>query len=128
MKKVILIITVLFIGFSTQAQKKRKNAKHVIEVDGICGMCKKRIEKACLSVKGVKFAKWDIPSKQLTVIINERKTSASAVAEKMASIGHDTKEFKAPQEAYDNLHGCCKYRDEEIIKDHNGNLKKQKKQ
>lgn len=126
MKRAILIITLLFVGFTTQAQKK--NAKHIIEVDGICMMCKKRIEKACLNTKGVKFAKWDIPSKQLTVIIDERRTSSSKVAEKVASIGHDTKEFKAPQEAYDNLHGCCKYRDDEIVKDHNGGLKKQKKQ
>lgn len=128
MKKTIVIIVMLFVGIAIQAQKKNKNAKHTIEVDGICKMCKNRIEKACLKTKGVKFANWDVASKQLTVIIDERKTDTKKVAQKMASIGHDTKEFKAPQEVYDNLHACCKYRDEEIVKDHNGKLKKQKKQ
>lgn len=116
----------IFFGISANAQKK--NAKHTIEVDGICGMCKKRIEKAALNSKGVKFAKWDIPSKQLTVIIDERKTNMKTVAQNLADAGHDSKEIKASLEAYDNLHPCCKYRDDEIIKDHQGNLKKQKKQ
>lgn len=125
MKKTIIILMMLFVGISTQAQKKKKNAKHTMEVDGVCMMCKKRIEKACLNTKGVKFAQWDIPSKQLTVIIDERKTDMNKVAQSVANVGHDSKEVKAPQEVYDKLHGCCKYRDEEIINSHK---KKQKKQ
>ena len=37
------------IGFA-----QNKNAKAAIEVDGVCMMCKNRIEKACLKIKGVK--------------------------------------------------------------------------
>ena len=43
MKKVILIVCLLMIGLSSEAQKKNKNAKLSIEVDGVCMMCKKRI-------------------------------------------------------------------------------------
>lgn len=38
-------------------------------------MCKARIEKASLKVKGVKYVNWDIPSKQLTLILDENKCS-----------------------------------------------------
>ena len=31
-----------------------------MEVDGKCDMCKVRIEKAALGVKGVKYALWDM--------------------------------------------------------------------
>ena len=60
MKKIIFLLSALLIGFSAQAQdikeeKKNKNARVAFEVDGICGMCKKRIETAALKTKGVKF-------------------------------------------------------------------------
>ena len=37
---------------------------------------------------------------------------------KIAEAGHDTKIIKATDEAYEGLHPCCKYRDEEIREDH----------
>ena len=67
-------MSLLLIGFSAQAQKKKKNAKITLEVDGICGMCKKRIETAALKTKGVKFALWNVKSHELKMIIDERKT------------------------------------------------------
>ncbi|MFY7672694.1 heavy-metal-associated domain-containing protein [Tenacibaculum sp. MEBiC06402] len=118
MKKIITIICLVLIGFTGQAQKKRKNAKLTFEVDGVCMMCKKRIEKAALNTKGVKFANWDVNNHQLMVIIDERKTDKKKVCESMAKAGHDTKEIKATDEAYDKLHACCKYRDEEIKEQH----------
>lgn len=116
MKKIIAIICLVGFAFTSQAQKK--NAKLVIEVDGVCKMCKKRIEKAALNTKGVKFANWNVEDHQLTVIIDERKTSKKVVSESVAKVGHDTKEIKATDEAYSNLHACCKYRDIEIKKQH----------
>lgn len=116
MKKIITFIIVLIATFTLQAQKK--NAKLSFEVDGVCMMCKKRIEKAALNTKGVKFANWNVKTHELVVIIDERKTNKKTVCESMAKAGHDTKEIIATQEAYDNLHPCCKYRDEEIIEEH----------
>ncbi|TYP97849.1 copper chaperone CopZ [Tenacibaculum adriaticum] len=117
MKKIFTIVAVFLMVFSIKAQKK--NAKVTLEVDGVCMMCKKRIEKAALNTKGVKFANWDVESHWLTVIMDERKTSKTMVCENLAKAGHDTKEIKATKEDYDNLHPCCRYRDEEIIEDHN---------
>ncbi len=116
MKNSISLIAFLLLSITGFAQNK--NAKVSFEVDGVCMMCKKRIEKAALNTKGVKFAKWDVKTHQLSLIIDERKTSASTVKQNIANVGHDTKKIKATQEAYDNLHECCKYRDEEVIEDH----------
>ena len=64
----------LLVGLSAEAQKKKKNFKVAIEVDGVCMMCKKRIEKAALNSKGVKFATWDVKTHLLSLIIDENKT------------------------------------------------------
>lgn len=118
MKKVILFIGAILMTASINAQKPKKNAKVSFEVDGICGMCKKRIEKAALNTKGVKFASWDVKTHELSLIIDERKTSVLKVHESVAAVGHSTKKVDTTKEAYDNLDPCCKYNDEEVVKDH----------
>ncbi|WP_442265358.1 heavy-metal-associated domain-containing protein [Tenacibaculum sp. ZS6-P6] len=123
MKKIISLLCLLVVVTTYSQQKKKKNAKLSFEVDGVCVMCKKRIEKAALNTKGVKFANWNVDTHQLMVIIDERKTDKKKVCQSVANVGHDSKEIKATQEVYDNLHGCCKYRDEEVKEDHK---KKQK--
>lgn len=113
MKKVFLIITIIFFGLSLQAQKR--NAKESLKVNGVCLMCKKRIEKAALGIKGVKFANWSLQTKQLSLIIDKRKTNTDEISKVIANVGHDTKLMTAPKEIYDNLHECCKYRKERTI-------------
>jgi len=97
---------------------QNKNAKATIEVDGVCMMCKTRIEKACLKTKGVKSAVWNVETHNLSLIYDERKVNLETINSKIASVGHDTKTLKATDKAYDALHPCCKYRDEEIREDH----------
>ncbi|CAM3555005.1 heavy-metal-associated domain-containing protein [Flavobacterium chungbukense] len=110
MKKLVLIVIIALFGFSAQAQtKKNKNLKYTTEVNGNCEQCKKRIEKAAYGVPGVKTASWDISSHQLSVILNEEKTTPSDLNKAIAKVGHDTKEVKATDADYDNLHSCCKY-------------------
>ena len=105
-----MICLLVLTGFASQAQeKKNKNAKYAIEVNGNCEQCKKRIEKAAYAVPGVKSAVWGIDDHQLRLILNEEKTSAAAVEKAVAKAGHDTETEKASQQAYDNLHSCCKY-------------------
>jgi mercuric ion binding protein len=116
MKKVIMIAVFMLITAVTFAQEK--NRKMIMEVDGVCEMCKLRIEKAALGVKGVKYAFWDIPSHQLSLIMDERKTNAMEVKTALVAVGHDTKELKATEEAYTKVMPCCKYRDEKVVNDH----------
>lgn len=115
MKK-LLMLAILLTGTLTFAQNK--SARATIEVDGVCGMCKNRIEKACVKTKGIKSAVWNVDTHELKLIFDERKTNLATIHKSIAAIGHDTKLEKAPQEAYDALHGCCKYRNEEIREDH----------
>lgn len=115
MKKVLIIALLLTVSI-TFAQNK--NAKATTEVDGVCMMCKARIEKACLNTKGVKFAKWDVKTHQLSLIFDERKTDLKTIEASILSVGHDVKEVKATDEAYAKVHPCCKYRDEDVKEAH----------
>jgi len=110
MKNILFVMMLLLVTFSLQAQaKKNKNAKYTIEVNGHCDLCKKRIENASLSVKGVKWAIWNIETHQLSLILNEEKCSILDVKKAIASVGHDSDEVKSPDETYEKLHACCKY-------------------
>ncbi|WP_298791895.1 heavy-metal-associated domain-containing protein [uncultured Allomuricauda sp.] len=111
MKNSVLIAICLLV--STIGFAQEKNKKMAFEVDGKCEMCKMRIEKAALGVPGVKYALWDIPSHQLSLVVDERKTDPMKIKTALVAAGHDTKELKATQEAYDNIHPCCKYREDD---------------
>jgi mercuric ion binding protein len=105
-------LTFCFLAFSlfTFAQDKpSKNEKANLEVLGNCGMCKDRIEKAAISVKGVKYASWDIPSGQLRLVYNGLKTNLDSIEKQIAASGHDSEQHKATVEIYDQLPACCQY-------------------
>ncbi len=106
------IMTIIAVVMFTGLQAQDKNKKQTFEVDGKCEMCKKRIEKAALGVKGVKYAQWDIPSHQLSLIYDENKTNSMQIKTSLVNAGHDTKELKATEEAYNSVHPCCKYRED----------------
>ena len=110
MKKSILTFALVLLSAISFAQDKNK--KMTFDVNGKCEMCKIRIEKAALGVSGVKYALWDIPSHQLSVIIDERKTDAMKIKTAIVAVGHDTKELKATEEAYASVNPCCKYRED----------------
>mgnify|MGYP003884365029 CR=1 FL=1 len=100
------------------AFSQNKNAKQSIEVDGVCGMCKARIEKAAIRTKGVKSAVWNVETHELRLIFDERKTNLDVIQQNIAAVGHDNKAIKATEEAYNSVHACCKYRDDEVQEDH----------
>ena len=106
----------MLLGVASFAQNK--NAKASLEVDGVCMMCKERIEKASIKTKGVKSAVWNVKTHELKLIYDERKTNLDAIRNNIVAVGHDTKELKATDEAYNSVHPCCKYRDEDVKKDH----------
>ena len=111
-----MIIALLLTGTTLFAQNK--NAKGVMEVDGVCMMCKARIEKACLNTKGVKHAEWNVDTHELKLIYDERKTDIKAIEKQILAVGHDTKNAKASDEAYAKVHACCKYRDDDVQEEH----------
>ena len=96
-------------GHNMQAAAGGEHA--MLAVQGLCEMCKDRIEKATKSVNGVTSASWDIKTKQLHLDFDPAKTSVDAVAKAIAKAGHDTDRYKADKATYDALPACCKYRD-----------------
>jgi copper chaperone CopZ len=114
MKKIVLVVVFALLGMNANAQEQlNKNKKVEIEVNGNCDMCKKRIEKAAYSVKGVKSASWHVDHQDLHLIIDETKCTVLDVEKAIAKAGHDTKDIKATDEQYAKIHGCCLYRTEE---------------
>ncbi|MDO1501385.1 cation transporter [Winogradskyella maritima] len=118
MKKLAIIAVMLIttVGFA-----QTKNDRAIMEVDGVCMMCKARIEKAAIKTKGVKSAIWNVETHELKLIYDGNKTNVDTISKNIAAVGHDTKTIKATDEAYNSVHPCCKYRDEEVKKDHDGN-------
>jgi membrane fusion protein, copper/silver efflux system len=87
-------------------------AKNLIKfhVSGLCEMCKDRIQKAALSVSGVKNADWDIKTKMISFNLENNISSTSDVQEAIAKAGHDTDKYKAEDKIYNALPECCLYR------------------
>ncbi|MBN97376.1 MAG: ATPase [Flavobacteriaceae bacterium] len=111
-------LTAVFLLLTSIAYTQNNNSKTILEVDGVCGMCKKRIEKASLKTKGVKSAVWNLETHQLQLIYNARKVDIETIKSNITAVGHDTKTLKASVEAYEKLDNCCRYRDLKVVKDH----------
>ena len=71
-------------------------------------MCKDRIEKG-LKMDGITKATWDDKTKMATVTYDPSKITIDAMQKKVASLGHDTEKYKAPDDVYAKLPGCCHY-------------------
>mgnify|MGYP001173435801 FL=1 len=112
MKKIIFLI---FIS-STVFSQKKDIVEESFEVNGVCKMCKSRIEKTAFKQKGVKNAEWDINNHLLTVLYDKSKIDINKIHKSIAEIGHDTSKEEAPDEVYDNLPMCCLYNRNEIKK------------
>jgi Cu(I)/Ag(I) efflux system membrane fusion protein len=111
--KRILFLTAIIAGLSigsVPAQDNTKDVKTTLTVQGKCGMCKSRIEKAAKAVKGVSTADWNQENKELQLNFDSAQTNLDAISKAVAKVGHDTNKDKANQVVYDALPGCCKYR------------------
>ena len=112
MKKIIFLILIS----STVFSQKKNIVEESFEVNGVCKMCKARIEKTAFKQKGVKNAEWDINNHLLTVLYDKGKLDINQIHKSIAKVGHDTSKEEAPDEVYDNLPMCCLYNRDEIKK------------
>ena len=128
MKKLILIPFLIFSFISITPQQVRvlsvadlsypvigpdisqsnKIKKIKFQVNGVCGMCKNRIETA-LDVKGIRLADWNIKTKFCRVKFNSEVISENDIHRLISEVGHDTPIYKASDEDYNNLYHCCHY-------------------
>lgn len=103
----IFICSFLFLGsFTVSAQ--RDVVEDTIIVEGVCGMCKERIEEAAYG-QGVKFVQWDKATSNLAVAYRSDKTSLEEIEQRVANAGHTTEHIKAERSDYEALPECCRY-------------------
>ena len=117
--KNFLASLILLLSFnSLKAQSEPINlSDSVLVVNGVCGMCQQVIEKAA-ALPGVEQAQWNKETKILKFKYNAEQVSIESIYKAVAASGYDTEFLAAPEEAYQNLHDCCKYRDPAVLKDH----------
>jgi len=90
------------------AQDKEIVTEHY-KVEGACDQCQKRIENAAY-ISGVKKAKWNVDTHELTLIYRPSKTTAKEVLASIAKAGYDNEMATATDDDYSKLPKCCKYR------------------
>lgn len=110
-KLMIAIMLMVGIGATVSAQSTAQSSKaktETFKVWGKCGMCKTRIEKTAKE-DGAATAAWDSKTMMLTVTYDPAKTNKDDMSKKLAAVGHDTEKYKAPDDVYAKLPGCCHY-------------------
>jgi copper chaperone CopZ len=104
---ILVAITVLLSFTSCDAQIK--NAKtETVKIYGNCGMCEKTIEKAG-NLKDIAKIDWNVDTKMATITYDTKKTNQDEILKRIALSGYDSDKFLAPDDVYNNLHGCCQY-------------------
>ena len=107
MKRVIFtMVAVAAMSMAVEA----KTVKTVFPVGGLCDMCKARIEKTAAGQAGVVSAKWNIKTKKMALVYDDKKINVKKVQKALVAVGHDTGGMKATAQAYNKLPQCCKYR------------------
>jgi copper chaperone CopZ len=112
LKMIFVIVLLTAFGISTSAQTTTKTTvkqrTETFKVWGKCDMCKTRIEKT-VKAEGATSANWDTKTQLLAVTFDPAKTNVGSLSKKLASAGHDTEKFKAADDVYSKLPGCCHY-------------------
>ena len=114
MKRILLLAATLLLAIAANAKVVEKT----FPVRGHCGMCKNRIETVAKGFDGVQAAAYDLEGQSLKLTYDSRKAKPNKILKAIAAIGYDAGKYTAPQEAYDRLEACCKYREIEGISDH----------
>ena len=106
--RVISVADVSFPTIGSGISQSDKIKKIKFQVNGVCEMCKNRIETA-LDIKGIRLADWNIKTKFCRVKFNSEVISENKIHQLIAKLGHDTSKCKATDEDYNNLYYCCHY-------------------
>ena len=108
-----MIAFVLAITSTAKAQNYKLDgpflATKTIKVNGVCDMCKHRIESALKNTPGISSASWNMDSKTLLVQYSRTRINADRIQQLVAAAGHDTEKVKANDVVYNALPDCCRY-------------------
>ena len=102
------MVTIMALSITSALGQIKNATTETVKIYGNCGMCEKTIEKAGTSKK-LASVDWDKDTKMATLTFNAKKTSKDEILKKIALAGYDSDSFLAPDDVYNNLHGCCQY-------------------
>lgn len=132
MKSLNIFLTTALLLSSVASWAQIRNAKtETVKIEGNCGMCETTIEKAG-NVKKVASVEWNKDTKTAVLTYDATKTNADEILKRIALAGYDNEKYRAPDDVYAKLHGCCQYERETAanitevpgvsIKDHSGHM------
>lgn len=99
----LLVLCLVMAGFTPPRTETVR-----IKTSAICEMCKERIEKSLLLLRGVKDADLNLDDKTVTVSYLPKKVSVEEIREKIRQTGYDADGSPADQKAHDRLPACCR--------------------
>ncbi len=105
--KNIMVATFVLLSFTINAQIKNSKTE-TVKIYGNCGMCETKIEKAG-TIKKVATVDWNQETQMATLTYDTTKTNQDEILKRIALAGYDSDKFLAPDDVYNNLHGCCQY-------------------
>lgn len=108
-KQIFILFTIISFLVPALVSAKDATTKTSFKVWGNCDHCKQRIEKAAAKTDGVKSAIWDEEKKIITVTFVPSKVTVDQIQQNIAKVGYDTEKYKADEDAYKKLPGCCQY-------------------
>jgi copper chaperone CopZ len=108
--KILMTTVILFLSMLSSAQNQSNLKTDTLGVEGVCGMCKARIEKAAKQNEGVVAAAWSEEKQLLTVVYDVTKVSLAQIQKSISEAGHNTTGLDRNQESYEALPYCCKFR------------------
>jgi hypothetical protein len=71
-------------------------------------MCETKIEKAG-NIKKIANVDWNQETQMAILTYDATKTNQDEILKRIALVGYDSDKFLAPDDVYNNLHGCCQY-------------------
>lgn len=96
------------VSFKTDIKTTDNITSSHMKVSGACGMCKDRIEGIAGNITHIVNTDYNLANQTLTFYFN-KQPDINKLAESLKAAGHDNEFGKATDEAYNNLHSCCKY-------------------
>lgn len=105
--KNIMVATFVLLSFTINAQIKNSKTE-TVKIYGNCGMCETNIEKVG-TIKKVAKVDWNQETQMATLTYDTTKTNLDEILKRIALAGYDSDKFLAPDDVYNNLHGCCQY-------------------
>ncbi len=106
MKK-MLVMMLMFVGFTAFSQEKGKIQTVVIQTSAQCEDCKERIESKLNYTKGIKYAELNLENKKVEVKFDSTKIQLDEIKTIINEIGYDADDFKASTENIEELPKCC---------------------